>query len=58
MVADAANRDVFGYVTTEVGMVIEVDAEATFERRFSQCLARLTSLSTELSHPSALVAAI
>eukprot|EP00966_Prymnesium_polylepis_P244270 5649225-Prymnesium_polylepis.1 len=44
---DAVNADVFGYVTTEVGCLIQVDAAASFEIRFNQCVQILVSLSTE-----------
>ena len=44
---DAHTRDVFGYVTTEVGMVISLDADASFAERLSACMKILTSLSTE-----------
>ena len=33
---DEENKDVFGYVTTEVGCLIELDFGASFERRVSR----------------------
>ena len=44
---DAHTQDVFGYVTTEVGMVISLDADASFSERLAACMNILTSLSTE-----------
>ena len=43
----AENMDVFGYVTSEVGLVIEVDVEESFEQRLSQCLHALTSIDAD-----------
>ena len=44
---DPENSDVFGYITTEVGVLIEVDPMAPFEERLSQGLRTLTGLSTQ-----------
>jgi len=44
---DSENSHVFGYVTTEVGVVAEVDADAPFEQRWAQCLQALAAITTE-----------
>lgn len=42
---DAENRDIFGYITTEVGFNIVVNAEASFEARLTQCLEIFSSVT-------------
>ena len=44
---DAENSDVFGYVTTEVGLLAQVTPNASFERRLSECLEALAAISLE-----------
>jgi hypothetical protein len=44
---DSENSDVFGYVTTEVGLLVVVDAEAPFALRLQQCLRALAAISAE-----------
>ena len=41
------NADIFGYVTNEVGVLVEVDAAASFDSRLVQCLHTLVSLTIE-----------
>ena len=44
---DTVNQNVVGYVTTEVGVLIEVDLDTPLEDRLSKCLRDVGELTTE-----------
>ena len=44
---DPENTDVFGYVTAEVGFLVDTDPDATFKERLQHCFKLMTDLSEE-----------